>query len=482
MEPKSMPNGPAKPVIVIGAGAAGITVTYRLRRAGVEVVCLEASDHPCGRTTTIRHGDFVIQTGALGIEPQWKTEMRLLDELGMRDQMHDVMPMRMGFWRKGRWQVMGMGSKADKKRWKASKGRWNLGSAIIPAAAIPGTLRAGAAMMKEVNRLKKFAKAGQDPHENYWADLSHLDQVSLKDYVLEHGSPLALQYVFGPAMNVLVNTECEDIGVAHMITLMYDMLTSENTEGGAYCALDWGMGSLYEAAYSKDKDCYRFNARVREVVIEDGAVRGVVLDSGERIEADEVICATTATKAMQIIPGLPAELTADLSAVQYSPCFTYMLCSHEQFVPDDMVMGVIPNTDEVPAPLFKVCFNEAAENPNRAPAGSTILHLCTTKESTPRLLAMTADERKQAILEEARMFFPAMPAELDFFREEYLHESISRDAPGQHAAILNYYTKHKDLVRGLYLAGEYLYAQASAEGAAHTGEEAARMLLECRSR
>jgi monoamine oxidase len=58
-------NGAGLRVIVVGAGAAGLSVTQTLLDSGFEVVLLEASDRVCGRVRTLNgFADFPIELGA----------------------------------------------------------------------------------------------------------------------------------------------------------------------------------------------------------------------------------------------------------------------------------------------------------------------------------------------------------------------------------------------------------------------------------
>jgi monoamine oxidase len=63
--PKLPPkHGHKKKVVILGAGIAGMTVAYQLRRAGYDCIILEARERPGGRVWTLRGGDAVLETGS----------------------------------------------------------------------------------------------------------------------------------------------------------------------------------------------------------------------------------------------------------------------------------------------------------------------------------------------------------------------------------------------------------------------------------
>src|SRR5262245_43817876 len=49
-------------VAVLGAGMAGLTAAYELRKAGYQCRVLEARDRPGGRVWTVRGGDTIVET------------------------------------------------------------------------------------------------------------------------------------------------------------------------------------------------------------------------------------------------------------------------------------------------------------------------------------------------------------------------------------------------------------------------------------
>jgi monoamine oxidase len=59
--------GVAKRVVVVGAGIAGLTAGYDLKKAGYQVTVLEAKDIPGGRMAEKMEGSFMKYTGATGL-------------------------------------------------------------------------------------------------------------------------------------------------------------------------------------------------------------------------------------------------------------------------------------------------------------------------------------------------------------------------------------------------------------------------------
>ena len=71
-----------KKVVVVGAGCAGLSATYTLRKHGIDAVAFEASDVAGGRCRSDTEDGYLISVGAQSTEPQWRTTCEYLDELG----------------------------------------------------------------------------------------------------------------------------------------------------------------------------------------------------------------------------------------------------------------------------------------------------------------------------------------------------------------------------------------------------------------
>ena len=144
--------------------------------------------------------------------------------------------------------------------------------------------------------------------------LAEISNMSTEEFVLKHGGPEALEWVFHPFLSTMVLARPKDISIAHPISLFSLMKGMRSMEGG--------MGSITAGLYEKVKDCVRLNTPVSKVVINDNKVVGVETKDGF-VEADQVICAVDAVLARQLIPDLPEAMQRALETCKYSSTYYY---------------------------------------------------------------------------------------------------------------------------------------------------------------
>jgi protoporphyrinogen oxidase len=443
-----------KKVIVIGAGAAGIYATQTLKAKGVDVLCLEANDAVGGRARAYSKDGYICETGALGTEPQWRFSRGLVNEMGFQDEYLFGKTMRVGFWRKKRLNLVGLGTFRQQLQWLPE----TLSFKGIPMKAGFQSIKVAQALMKEI---KNISAKSTSPTENNFEDLLYLGNTSIKDYILFHGGKEALDYVFGPFMSLMVLGDTQDICISHMIALILTTLEG-GKEAGGFVWMERGLGSFLQATYEKDRELYRLSTPVKKVVIENGKVKGVETKDG-LIEADHVICATTATTALKIIPDLPETSRKPLETVRYSSTFNYMFGDRKKFTPSEFTMEFIPENQ--PRPLIKVMFDSAQRSKSYAPPGGTLLHAMTSYYYHDFLCQMSEEERQKMVISETQKMFPTMPDKPELIECARWDQAISLDAPKQIIALHYYEENHANDVRGLHLAGEYFYPIASTEGA-----------------
>lgn len=79
-------------VAIVGAGLTGLTAAWRLQAMGIAVTVFERSQIVGGRTLSIHQDGFTFDTGAITLLPTYTTICSLVEELGIQEHLHRVIP------------------------------------------------------------------------------------------------------------------------------------------------------------------------------------------------------------------------------------------------------------------------------------------------------------------------------------------------------------------------------------------------------
>ncbi len=439
-------------VAVIGAGAAGLAATNALREAGADVTTFEASGAAGGRARCYYKDGFTFDTGAQFMARVCSTQLRLCREMGIAGE---VIPfeLRVAFWRDGRTyplpppgirgMLRGIG---DLLRFRG-----------FPFKVYPQMAKVAYRMLK---RYINVDISAMNPE-----CLIDLGDTSVADFTLKHGGREALDWAMGPMVSSLTLGEADEVSIPHLIGLMglYEGLL----------LLERGIGSLPEAMYRKCAGSIRLSTPVKEVVIENGAVKGVETGDGF-MDADHVICATTASTARRLMPALPDTIRKPLETIRYSSTVHVMLALEERVLPAGLYAVSVP----APAESFLPGLNDCSEkSPRFAPPGTGLSH-CVTYGRRGRELESLGDEEIVAkVIEEVRRLggrIASRPLVADVVRWP---EAICLESPGQFPAMYCLKRNNMGDVKGLHLAGSYMYLVSCVEGALRSGEDAAAAVL-----
>jgi oxygen-dependent protoporphyrinogen oxidase len=74
-------------IVVVGAGIAGLTAAYRLKKAGHDVLVLEAKDFVGGRMFTVEWEGFLVDGGAKFVTTSDHLLLDIVREVGLEDQL-----------------------------------------------------------------------------------------------------------------------------------------------------------------------------------------------------------------------------------------------------------------------------------------------------------------------------------------------------------------------------------------------------------
>jgi oxygen-dependent protoporphyrinogen oxidase len=443
-----------KPVIVIGAGCAGLAAAWTLKKAGADFLVLEAGDRPGGRCWTMRRDGFLLPIGASFTEMQWEVTHRFIRELGLEREAHHQKSLKVAFWRNGRRHYLFKGTLTEMAGALPEMLRFR----GMPFKTYPQLVRLGLAMHRHMRRL--------DPIVRDFRPLLGLGEISCADFSLEHGGPEVLDHVISPVVGTMVLARPEEVSVAHLIALVF--------LAGGVCMMENCMGSINEGLYERVKDHVRLSMPVDRVVLEDGRVRGVETREGF-IEADRVICATDAVAARKIIPDLPESIRRPLETCRYSSTSTYIFALERKITPDRLVATLIPRGERS---ILSALIEKAGVAMRTAPEGAGLMYAYTAGWRDGELGRLSPEERRRVVIREVQRFWPEFPDQPLFTECIRWDRAINLESPGQFPAVHRFLEHHYRDVRGLYLAGEYLFLIACTEGGFATGERAARMVLD----
>lgn len=435
-------------VIVVGAGAAGLAATNALRKQGVDVTTLESQPAAGGRARCYSKEGFLLDTGAQFLAKICKTQIRLSEEMGIDKE---IMPfhVKAALWRDGTMYPISPKPSALLRLPRA-----------LPLLAIPQVGILAPYLLKRFMQL--------DYKNMNFDRLLDLGDMSVADFVLSHSGREALDWVMRPLVATLTLGSAEEVSIPHIIVLM-----------GLYKGLllmEKGIGSLPAALYEKNKDLIKLSTEAKKIVIDGGKVKGVETSDGF-MEADHVICATTAGVAKKIIPDLPDAMRKPLEKVKYSSTVHVMLAMEKRLLPDKWYACAIPPKADSFLPGLNDC---SGKSKYFTPEGCGLSHCVSYGKYTKALMKLPDDEVVRQTMMEVRRFVPDLPTEPIFADVIRWKEAICLEPPGQPPAMHELKKNHLHDVKGLHLAGEYMYVVSCVEGALLSGEDAAGWVTEGR--
>lgn len=440
-------------VIVVGAGAAGLSAIYSLKKMSIDVSGFEAEPFAGGRARCYEKEGFTIDTGAQFMAKVCKTQIKLAGELGLKNEILSF-PLKTAMWRDDKFYPLP-----------------TAGSPLKAIAELPDLIRfrglpfKACLQMAKVafHMLKRFINVNIE--EMNPECLIDLGDMSVEEFTLKHGGREALEWITAPITASLTLGEANEVSIPHIIGLM-----------GLYEGLllmKKGIGSLPQALYESCADSISLSKPVRKIVIEDKKIKGVETEDGF-VEADAVICATTATKALELLHGLPDTIRKPLETVKYSSTLHVSLALRRRLLPSGIYAIGLPKA----ANSFLPGLNDCSEkSPDFAPPGTGLSHCVTYGRQSHEFMKMDDETAVGKIIDEVKRFVPLDSEDIIFADVVRWKDAICLESPGQFPAM--YCLKRNNIgdVKGLHLAGSYMYLVSCVEGALRSGEDAARSIV-----
>jgi len=446
-----------KKVIIVGAGLAGLTCACFLRKSGFDVDVLEAASHPGGRAAGRELEGFHIDLGANLFLEAFATASQIADEIGVPLKRTPV-PIHSGIYRNGRFHGLYGGNR--------------LASQVKTARTM---LSFQLLSPKGVWQSARFAKMLQARRD----DLSFDDHSKMLDLDTDENASEflkskigtePLEWIFGPGLMGYMFAQPEQIGAAYAMATLWHV----GLNGDAWPVLpDGGMAAFVDALVKACGSRIKLNTPVRRVVLENAVAKGVVTDHG-LMEADVVVCATTASAVVEITPNLPSTVRDTLQQVTYSKCCRVFFGVNSSPFPPHWYAVSFPR--QTGAQIIGMS-NLTVLNPELAPQGTCLIDALAIGRQAEKLFGLEDQQVKERVLSEVRRYVPQMHSEPFFTHVHRWPEAVCLSPGGTMTRLYRMQQKELGTISGLFLAGDYL-GLPSVNAALRSGLDAARAAVE----
>ncbi len=438
-------------VVIVGGGTAGLTAGYVLKQAGVDFLILEEKELAGGRVIGMPKDGYILDLGAQFFFKFYRSTFQLCEQLGIGDQVVPF-PFRVAMWRQGRAYPL-IASLDPRILWKNRRDLVKF-RGLSPRASL------------QMARFLPFLlRRRRDLDFIDYEGILDLDEISLAELARTLSAEELLEELFQPLASCLTLGEPEDIGAGYGLALLW------------YCffglwTLKRGIGTLAQRLYQENQERIKLGSPASRIVVEGGKVKGVE-SGGDFIPASRVICATTATKALKLMPQLPDEFRLPLEKASYSACCHVILGLYNQALPSGWWALAASRR-------YGLCVAGITDNsiksPYYSPTKTGLVHCFTYGKYARELNGLPHDQVLKRLMQDLWTLLPSLQREPRFSEIYRWDEAVCLAPPGHLANMARLRRENYRAVKGLYLAGEYLY-MPSVEGAVHSGMEAAQALL-----
>jgi len=347
------------PIIVIGAGVAGLASARRLTQAGLRVIVLESDRRVGGRIYTDRTDGFEIDAGGQFIASFYTHTLRLIRELNLEPDLVHIASVS-AVLREGKLH----------KIWPNLR--------LIFTGLISG--RSKLLLLRPAfDALRHWRLL--DIHAFHRAFL--LDTASVADYASRRLNREILEYVLQPPLSGILYWEPETTSQAMLFPLL------KVAAGVKLMTLRRGLGQLVEAM-AEGVDI-RFGAKVTQV-LRDGAGRYLVKfeqeDQIHDMVARGVVCSIPASGVPAVFPQLSDHQRQFFQAIKYSQ---NAICAVgvDRRMPEGIYGLLFPRLE---AKHLAIAAVQSAKNPAQVPPGRDMVVLYPNGPAGRQLIDQSDDQ------------------------------------------------------------------------------------------
>ncbi|MBV1699060.1 MAG: FAD-dependent oxidoreductase [Hyphomicrobiales bacterium] len=440
-------SGLTKHVVVVGAGIAGLTAAYDLKKAGFRVTVLEAKDIPGGRMAEKLEGSFMKYTGATGLFRFYRDMWDVIGELGLNDRL---MP----------YPKMGSGIANNTEETYDLDFNQTIGMLRHPALSLGSRLRLA-------SLIPDFMRARRKVDPCLIDTAAEFDDESMAEYLTRKVGRDFLENVVAVVYRNLWAWNVEQSSKAYFL-MIYPHVRNQPSY-----TFTTGFGTLTRALAAKVD--VRLNTQVSAIGLgNDCEGRTVICDGPkgrETLTADIVVCALPGNAVNGVVADqTPWEKSffADVPYAQYA-----------------MVAFVLKNK---PATEFDIRTFHTRRH--RTPISFIKTFPGSERAGDPpRLWLVLAPDRQRHYLDQigsnldrvarhwAKQIYPSLEQDLSEVHEMHANYIIASFPPGQARKVRSFLSVQEAGPKNIYYVGDYL-GNATTGGALAIGRRTAKRIVE----
>ncbi len=432
-------------LVVVGAGIAGLTAAYRLKRAGYDPIVFERAEKVGGRMATDVVEGFTIDYGAQFLYDNFSVLPNLIREVDLTSK----------FVQGGQTLSVFKGGKF--RAFRADDLLSPLKSGVLGLGA---WLRFG---LLGYGRLATQTKSLPGNDITAWTRYDDLDGDAWSRSYFGRG---VADYVIEPQSNGFYYQHPREM--SRVVPLVTSSLMF--WKKGKYSTLVGGIDVL-PRRLAAELDV-RLNSPVRSLSVAASGLE--VATDRETVIADRVILAATASVSRGLFSE-PSPIERGLLATSYSSTLVVAFATKDSYqVPPEFAAlngTFLPEKER--SPLTAIT-NEGNKERTRASNGKLFLAFFTGTEGIQRI-DEPEDEIAAVALRETEKYLPGLSENLRFAKVYRWREAAARTPVGR-ARNVAQYRSGVDRSTRVFLAGDYMGLPYT-DGAAETGQWAAAALL-----
>ncbi|MGJ8695923.1 MAG: phytoene desaturase family protein [Verrucomicrobiaceae bacterium] len=369
-----------KRVVIVGAGPGGLSSAMILANRGFDVTVIEKADRVGGRNAEVRVGDYSFDLGPTFLHQKFTLD-EIFAETGRRsdDYMDLVLldPMTKLSW-------------GTEKTIETSCDEETMAANI--AEVFPGDEDGYRRFMKDhAAKLRAIYPCLQKPFHKI-SSYVHRDLLRVVPYIATAKSVVDVleNYFSDPRLMLAFTFQAKYLGMSPWkCPALFSILSYTEYKYGIYhvqgglCKISAGMAK----AAQEDGAEIRLNTPMKEVIFDGDTAKGVVLENGERIEADHVVMNADYAHAMVNLMNGKSKEPAEMAGKKYS-CSTFMLYlgidkiyedepHHHILFADDYEQNVedIRGEETISDDMSIYVRNSSVTDPTVAPEGHSQLYI-----------------------------------------------------------------------------------------------------------